>query len=70
MHLVAAFFVLVTAMSAARADATAAAGACYSISNADARTVCLARVHKDPSRCYSVQAADLRTACLAEVRGK
>lgn len=44
------------------------ASTCYTISDADARTYCLARAHKDPARCYAVQRADLRAQCLAEVR--
>lgn len=43
-------------------------GACYSITDSDARTFCLARAHKDPGRCYSIKAQDVRAACLAEVR--
>lgn len=50
------------------ANATAAAGACYSIADADARTLCLARAHKDPGRCYSIADQGLRAQCLAEVR--
>jgi hypothetical protein len=50
------------------ADSTAAAGACYSISNPDQRTLCLARAHGNPGLCYSIKAADLRARCLAEVK--
>jgi hypothetical protein len=42
-------------------------GACYSIGDADARTYCLARAHREPAQCYSIQRADLRAQCLAEV---
>ena len=62
-----ALFVLLVA-SPALADATAAAGACYAIADADARTLCLARAHKDPGRCYSITDQGLRAQCLAEVR--
>lgn len=44
------------------------AGTCYTISDADARTYCLAKAHKDPGRCYAIQRADLRSQCLAETR--
>ncbi|WP_201208995.1 hypothetical protein [Rhodocyclus purpureus] len=50
------------------ADSTAAAGACYSISNPDQRTLCLARAHGNSGLCYSIKAADLRAQCLAEVK--
>lgn len=43
-------------------------GACYTISDADARTYCLARAHREPAKCYSIQGADMRSMCLAEVR--
>lgn len=45
-----------------------AASACYNVQDADARSACLARAHRDPGRCYNVQRADLRALCLAEVR--
>lgn len=67
-------FALFTALAIptlpAMADATAAAGACYSIQDSDLRALCLARAHKEPGQCYSIQRADLRAQCLAEVRGK
>lgn len=43
-------------------------GACYSISDHDARMICLARAHGDPGRCYAVQDPALRSMCLAELR--
>ncbi len=49
-------------------QAHAGASDCYTISWADARAYCLARVHADPSRCYAIQQADMRAMCLAEVR--
>lgn len=52
------------------ADATSAAGACYSVQDSDLRALCLARAHKEPGQCYSIQRADLRAQCLAEVRGR
>lgn len=50
------------------ADTASAAGACYSISNPDQRTLCLARAHGNPGLCYSIKAADLRAQCLAETK--
>lgn len=50
------------------ADSSAAAGACYSITDADSRTVCLAKAHGNSSLCYSVKDARKRTQCLAEVK--
>jgi hypothetical protein len=49
------------------ADA-ADSGACYAISDPDARAYCIARARRDTSACYSIQRADLRSQCLAEVR--
>lgn len=43
-------------------------GTCYTISDADARTLCLAKAHNDPSRCYAIQDSSKRAECLAEVR--
>ncbi|WP_238914244.1 hypothetical protein [Achromobacter insolitus] len=60
----------ITYAAFAGAAHVAYAGACYAISDADARTHCLAKAHNDPARCYSIQAPDKRAACLAEVRGK
>lgn len=44
------------------------ASACYNISDADARTYCLAQARGESSQCYSIQRPDLRSQCLAEVR--
>lgn len=44
------------------------ASACYNVADADARTMCLARAHREPGQCYSIRRADLRSQCLAEVR--
>lgn len=41
---------------------------CYAISEADARTYCLALAHNDPGRCYAIQDSAMRSRCLAEVR--
>ena len=41
---------------------------CYAISEADARTYCLALAHNDPGRCYAIQNSAMRSRCLAEVR--
>lgn len=59
---------LIATVVPAFADATATAGACYSITDADARTVCLAKAHGNSSLCYSVKDAGKRTQCLAEVK--
>jgi len=69
-YLIALLAVSTVALSPAFADATSAAGMCYSIQDTDLRTLCLARVHKDPGRCYAVQSPDKRAQCLAEVQGK
>jgi hypothetical protein len=58
--------VLILAFAATGAGANTSA--CYNIQDADARTMCLARAHREPSQCYSIQRADLRQQCLAEVR--
>lgn len=42
--------------------------ACYNVADSDARTMCLARAHREPGQCYSIQRADLRAQCLAEAR--
>ena len=44
------------------------ASACYNIADADARTYCLARAHRQPGQCYSIQNAAMRSMCLADVR--
>lgn len=59
---------LIAAAAPAFADSTAAAGACYSITDADARTVCLAKAHGNSSLCHSVKDAGKRAQCLAEVK--
>lgn len=55
---------LVTPASAIAADA----GACYSVSDQDQRTYCLARAHRDPAICYGIQSTSLRAQCRAEVQ--
>lgn len=59
---------LIVAAAPAVADSTAQAGACYSITDADARTVCLAKAHGNSSLCYSVKDVGKRAQCLAEVK--
>lgn len=44
------------------------AGACYAITDSDARTYCLARAHREVGTCYAIKDAGLRSQCLAEVR--
>ena len=44
------------------------ASACYNIADADARTYCLARAHRQPGQCYSIQNPAMRSMCLSEVR--
>ncbi|WP_428828026.1 hypothetical protein ACLIKD_08880 [Azonexus sp. IMCC34842] len=68
-HTILALLFVVTALPAV-ADTSAAASACYSVSDADSRAACLAKVYKDPSRCYSVQSPEKRALCLAEVKTK
>lgn len=68
--LYAIFSCLIASAAPAFADATAAAGACYAITDADARAACLAKAHRDPGRCYSVKDSGKRAVCIAEVRGK
>lgn len=50
-----------------RAASQARTSACYNVQDADARTMCLARAHREPSQCYNIKRADLRQQCLAEV---
>ena len=59
-----AFFVL-NRMATAHASDTSA---CYNIGDADTRTYCLARMHKEPSLCYAIMKADVKAMCLAETR--
>ncbi|WP_054287271.1 hypothetical protein [Gulbenkiania mobilis] len=59
--------VLLAAANTTPAAATDA-GACYVITDQDARTYCLAKAHQDPGRCYGIRAPDTRARCLAEVR--
>jgi hypothetical protein len=54
---------LLLAASLAAADASA----CYNIADADARTYCLARAHRQPGQCYSIQNPAMRSLCQAEV---
>ena len=58
---------MVLAMVGAQ-HAAADTGACYSIGDADTRTYCLARMHKEPSLCYAIMKADAKAMCLAETR--
>lgn len=59
---------LAAAMVLTTAQAVADSAACYSISDPNARSYCLARERKDPSACYAISSPDLRSMCLAEVR--
>lgn len=65
-----AIMVALGTMAAARAfaDDTAAAGACYTISDPDARNYCRAKARHEPSTCYAIQRQDLRAICLSETR--
>lgn len=65
IHAIAA---ILLSTSAVHAASPARTSACYSVQDADARAMCLARAHREPGRCYSIQRADLRAQCLAEVR--
>ncbi|MEN6544488.1 MAG: hypothetical protein ABFE07_00430 [Armatimonadia bacterium] len=60
-------FLLVTSCAVAPAYATSSS-ACYNITDADARTFCLAKARSEPSQCYAIQRADKLAECLAEVR--
>ena len=51
-----------------RHAAAADTSACYNIGDADTRTYCLARMHKEPSLCYAIMKADVKAMCLAETR--
>jgi len=42
-------------------------GACYNIADGDARSYCLARVHRERSQCYNIRQPDMRAWCLSEV---
>lgn len=42
-------------------------GACYNISDSDARSYCVAKARKDVSQCYNIQQPGLRSLCLSEV---
>ncbi|WP_456732304.1 hypothetical protein [Bradyrhizobium sp. USDA 3364] len=64
LTLLAATAMLHLATSARAADA----GACYTISDSDARAHCIAKARKEPGMCYSIKSSDVRAACLAEVR--
>ena len=59
---------MVLAMVGAQHAAAADASACYNIGDADTRTYCLARMHKEPSLCYAIMKADVKALCLAETR--
>ena len=63
---------IVAASNAQRAAneraAAARPSACYNVSDNDARTMCLARAHREPGQCYSIRRDDLRQQCLAEVQ--
>ncbi|MEE7477797.1 hypothetical protein [Methylobacterium hispanicum] len=61
-----AFLLAVTLLASAAQAADA--GACYTISDPDARAYCLAKARQEPAGCYTVQRADLRAQCQAEVR--
>lgn len=65
-----AIMVALCTMAAGRAfaDDTAAAGACYTISDPDARNYCRAKARHDSSTCYAIQRQDLRAMCLSETR--
>lgn len=60
--------VLGSAITIALADDTAAAGACYTINDPDARNYCRAKARHEPSTCYAIQRQDLRSMCLSETR--
>lgn len=47
---------------------SASAGDCYTITNPDARSHCLAKQRKQPSQCYAIQDSQRRSECLAKVK--
>lgn len=63
-----AMVLLVLAFYGVQRGQAADAGVCYSINDADARQLCIARARADASQCYAIQRTDLRAQCLAEVR--
>ena len=69
MHKTSAIITHVAALMLMPQFAMAAdASACYNITDADARTYCLARAHRQPGQCYSIQNPAMRSMCLSEVR--
>ena len=46
----------------------AAGDNCYSISNSDAKNLCLATAKNDASYCYSISNQDQKNMCLAVVK--
>jgi hypothetical protein len=68
VSLIAALLLAAPALASDTGMRAGRASACYSISDADARAACLARVYSSPSQCYSVRDADKRAECLAETR--
>lgn len=68
LYLGPAGIILAIALLAHAAAHAADASACYVLTSSDAKQVCLARAHGDPSRCYGVQDSERRAQCFAEVR--
>lgn len=59
---------VIAALLATTAAQAADTGACYNITDSDARSYCIAKARRDVSQCYNIQQAYLRSLCLAEVR--
>ena len=66
--MIAAALMILAMVGAQHVAAAADASACYNIGDADTRTYCLARMHKEPSLCYAIMKADVKAMCLAETR--
>lgn len=64
LHLMLMFALLgITSISVANTN-------CYSISNHDRRTACLAEAKKDTTGCTSIRSHDKRNMCTANTRGQ
>lgn len=47
-------------------DRAAAAAACYTLPDADARAMCRAKALREPAHCAAIQKPDMRAQCRAE----
>lgn len=58
---------VIATLLAATAVQAADTGACYNITDSDARGYCIAKARRDVSQCYNIVRSDMRALCLAEV---